>query len=132
MGNQTMVFQSCEQVDFVERHRKVLGRVVITIALVMTAWMAYFAHVETKEIREEQEQNSAILDSDIYPCAIMDAHGKIIRWNSAIADLTGYSKKEMVATGMGNIICDSDLLHKHQDGVARSFLDRENYGKLIL
>lgn len=82
-------------------------------------------------IREQQQINEAIIAEYLYPTAVIVSDGTVVRWNNAIADLTGYSQDEINRVGIAALIASRDK-QKHYDGMKKTFADPTMIGKKLV
>lgn len=111
--------------------RKLIGVLLVMCSFVVSGIVGVQVHRETKALRVDMDVMYSVLNSDIYPLAVLDEHGKVVRWNPAMEQLTGVSETEAATQGFSDI-CDPVKIAKHNQGLTSAFLDKGLRGKLLI
>lgn len=119
--------------------RQVIGIALMAFAVGLSVYAGYSAHQESQALSAEASRLSvrqdimfAAQDSDRYPLVVEDGHRKILIWNRAIQELTGYTKEEIERLGIPAIIADSDTAQKHEAAVLKALADKNSIGKVTI
>ncbi len=78
------------------------------------------------EVRQAKEYLENILDNSADPIGIVDARGRIIKWNKAAEQVFGYSRHELDGQSSFELYADKDelqqmLSHLRRDGSVRGY-----------
>lgn len=116
--------------------RRLLGWAAMFGAIAITALTGYRAHRSTQQQAEQfrQRQNilAAVAGGETSAVAMLDNDGKVVLWNDAMAELTGFTQEEIEKGGLRLLMCSADEEAKHADGLAQAFRFPGQHRKLTI